>query len=67
MIKRSGDWYQICFSKKIAYLPIEDAREIFNAEEQAIIDTNRNERECEANSSSYRESADLDKSLHSSI
>ena len=37
VIKRSGDWYQICYAKKYAYLPIEDAKEVFNAEEKAVL------------------------------
>lgn len=35
--KRYGNWYQICYAKKYAYLPIEDAKEVFNVEEQAIL------------------------------
>lgn len=37
VMKRSGNWYQICYEKKTAYLPIEDAREVFNVEEQAVL------------------------------
>lgn len=37
VIKRSGDWYQICYAKKHAYLPIEDAKEVFNVEEKAVL------------------------------
>ena len=35
--KRTGNWYQICDAKKQAYLPIEDAREVFTTEEQAVL------------------------------
>ena len=35
--KRSGDWYQTCYDQQVAYLPIEDAKEIFNAEEKAVL------------------------------
>ncbi|MFJ8267055.1 L,D-transpeptidase [Peribacillus asahii] len=37
VMKRSGDWYSICYSKKVVYLAIEDAREVFNAKERAVL------------------------------
>lgn len=37
VIKRSGDWYQICYGNKYVYLPIENAKEVFNVEEQTVL------------------------------
>ena len=45
--KRIGNWYQICDAKKQAYLPIEDAREVFTTEEQAVL-TQVDKKECES-------------------
>lgn len=37
VMKRSGNWYQICHGKKMAYLPIEKASEIFTTEEKVVL------------------------------
>lgn len=34
--KRSGNWYQVCYNQQSAYVPIEDAKEIFTIEEKAV-------------------------------
>ena len=67
VIRRSGDWYQICYDKKYAYLPVEDAKEVFNAEEKAILAESRKKEKCESSCISYRQEVDLYKGDHSNI